>query len=181
MPIQGTVSRGRTGSGGASERRGRAARAARIGAALGAAALVALAGGCGSSKPSAHGTVVHISIKDFAVATSRTSLPSGEVTFDVDNAGPSTHEFHVVRTNLPGDALPLRPDGLSVNDQSAQLHSVGQVEAVKLGGHARLTLDLPPGHYVAYCNLEGHYLGGTFTQFEVTGSGTSHGSGEAHS
>jgi hypothetical protein len=168
------VSRGRTASGGASERRGRKARAVRIGAALSAAALVALAGGCGSSKPSARGTVVHIGIRDFAVATSRSTVPSGAVTFDVDNAGPSTHEFHVVRTDLPGDALPLRPDGLSVNDESAQLHSVGEVEEVRLDGHARLTLDLPPGHYVAYCNLEGHYLGGTYTQFDVTGPGTSH-------
>lgn len=167
--MQGTVSRGRTRSGGALECRGRAARAVRVAAALGAAALVALVGGCGSSKPSARGTVVHVHVKDFAVQASRSSVPSGDVTFDLDNAGPSTHEFHVVRTDLPGDALPLRPDGLSVNDQSAKLHSVGDVEEVKLGGHARLTLDLPPGHYVAYCNLEGHYLGGTWTQFDVTG------------
>ncbi|HZR15531.1 MAG TPA: cupredoxin domain-containing protein [Acidimicrobiia bacterium] len=161
------MSRGRTGTGGAPERRARAAR--RAVAALGVAAVVAVAGGCSSSSSKATGTVVDVRIRDFAMQPSRTSVPAGSVTFDVANAGPSTHEFHVVRTDLPGNALPLRPDGLSVNDQSAQLHSVGEVDEVKLDGHARLTLDLPPGHYVAYCNLEGHYLGGTYTQFDVSG------------
>jgi uncharacterized cupredoxin-like copper-binding protein len=84
----------------------------------------------------------------------------------VNNQAPITHEFVVVHTNLPADALPIGPDGLSVNED--WLSPVGELDEVTAGDTGLLPLDLPPGRYVFFCNLEGHYLGGMHGVLEVT-------------
>jgi uncharacterized cupredoxin-like copper-binding protein len=44
---------------------------------------------------------------------------------------------------------------------------MGSIEVVEAGDKATLKLNLPPGHYVLYCNLEGHYLGNMYATLEV--------------
>jgi uncharacterized cupredoxin-like copper-binding protein len=44
---------------------------------------------------------------------------------------------------------------------------LGSIEVLKLGESDDLTLRLPPGHYVLWCNLEGHYLGGMHASLDV--------------
>jgi uncharacterized cupredoxin-like copper-binding protein len=142
-------------------------------AALGAAASVAALGACGGSGDSAAsraGATVRVTVEDFNARESRTRVPAGPVTFDVHNRGPSTHEFVLARTDLPSGKLPLRPDGLSVNEDAAALHEVGSVDDLGLGNSRRVTVNLRPGHYVLYCNFEGHYLGGIHADLEVTGA-----------
>ena len=80
--------------------------------------------------------------------------------FRIENRGPSTHEFVVVRTDVPAGGLPLGPDGLRVDEDSPLLHHTGELDEVQLGSSGTLVLRLPPGHYALICNLEGHYLGG---------------------
>jgi uncharacterized cupredoxin-like copper-binding protein len=75
----------------------------------------------------------------------------------------------VVRTNLPADALPLGPDGLSVNED--WLDGVGELSDVGAGTVGTLPLALAPGRYVFFCNLDGHYLGGMHTVLEVSADG----------
>jgi uncharacterized cupredoxin-like copper-binding protein len=38
---------------------------------------------------------------------------------------------------------------------------------VKLDHTQDLSVDLKPGHYVLFCNLRGHFMGGMFTDLEV--------------
>jgi len=89
------------------------------------------------------------------------------VTFQVHNRGPSTHEFVVVRTGIAASRLPLKTDGLTINEESSALHPVGSVEELDIAHDHALRLHLKPGHYIIFCNLEGHYLGGMRASLDV--------------
>ena len=45
------------------------------------------------------------------VLPSSPTAPAGKVTLSVSNIGPTTHEFVVVRTDLPDGELPIGADG----------------------------------------------------------------------
>jgi uncharacterized cupredoxin-like copper-binding protein len=158
---------------GSEPERRRAARRAQSVAVAVAAAGIALVVGAGCFSGSASGPprpVVELSMRDFSVRLSRATVPAGPVAFDVSNAGPSTHEFKLVRTDVVASELPLDASGLAVDDESRALHRVGGIDTVALGGRHHLEIDLRPGRYVVYCNLEGHYLAGTYAQLDVVGS-----------
>jgi uncharacterized cupredoxin-like copper-binding protein len=72
----------------------------------------------------------------------------------------------VVRSGLPADGLPHGADGLSVDED--QVEVVDELGEVATRTTASLTLDLGPGHYVFFCNLEGHYLGGMHGALDVS-------------
>jgi uncharacterized cupredoxin-like copper-binding protein len=108
---------------------------------------------------------MHVTEKDFAI-TAQPTVAAGDVTFNVTNDGPATHEFVVVRTDLASDELPIASDGLSVDEDTLQ--GVGEISQVDFGTTESATLSLAPGHYVFFCNIEGHYLGGMHTELEVT-------------
>jgi uncharacterized cupredoxin-like copper-binding protein len=133
---------------------------------LGLLAAVAAAG-CTRGDAAPQGTRVEVHESDFKLTTSTVLVPAGLVTFRVHNSGPSTHEFNVDRTDVAADALPLRADGLSVNEDSKRLKNVGGADDIRMGATQDLTLNLAPGHYVLYCNLEGHYLGGMYAIVQV--------------
>ena len=108
-----------------------------------------------------------VTIRDFSIKASRPNVLSGDVVLHVHNVGPSTHEFNVDRTDLAGDALPLQSDGLTVNEDAPSLHRIDSIEQLDLGSRHDLTVKLKPGHYVLWCNLEGHYLGGMHYSLDV--------------
>lgn len=86
-------------------------------------------------------------------------LRAGRHTFAYINEGSVPHELLLFRTDLAGSSLPLRPDG-NVNEESPLLHSVADSgNATVPGGAASVPTKeaLAPGHYVAVCNLLGHY------------------------
>ena len=112
-------------------------------------------------------STVVVTLRDFRYRANVHVVPSGSVTFHVINQGPSTHEFNVDRTDLPDGSLPLRGDGLTVNEDSPQLHRIDSLNEIEYHSSADLTLDLKPGRYVLYCNLEGHYLGGMHVSLTV--------------
>jgi uncharacterized cupredoxin-like copper-binding protein len=150
------------------EREGRVDRRRRAAAvaALGLLAVVAAAG-CSRGDAAPRGTLVDVHEEDFKLTTETVLVPAGLVTFRVHNTGPSTHEFNVDRTGLAADALPLRADGLSANEDSKRLVNIGGMDGIRLDTTRLLTLRLTPGHYVLYCNLEGHYLGGMYAMVQV--------------
>ena len=131
--------------------------------AVAAVAALTLLGGC-SPAPAPTGTIIDVTEKDFAIEAPAT-VPSGDVTFSVTNHGPATHEFVVVRTDLSPDQLPIGADGLSADEEA--LTDVGEINQVNYGSTQTLHLSLPPGRYVFFCNLEGHYLGGMHTGLVV--------------
>ena len=136
--------------------------------------VVAVAGlsaglsGCASGGSSAQGTRVVVVEHDFGLAASPVSVPAGTVTLQVENRGPSTHELNVDETSAAPGALPLQANSLQVNEDSSQLKNVGSVGDVRVHTTQHLTLHLKPGHYVLFCNLEGHYLGGMHVALDVT-------------
>jgi uncharacterized cupredoxin-like copper-binding protein len=127
-----------------------------------AAALVPSCSG-GTSGPIDAQVVV--TITDFKIAPAGLSADPGDVRISVHNASPVTHEFVVVRSDLPADRLPLGSDGLSVDEE--QVDVVDELGEIATRDTADLTLDLAPGRYVFFCNLEGHYLGGMHATLEV--------------
>jgi uncharacterized cupredoxin-like copper-binding protein len=126
-------------------------------------ALLLLAG-CTDKTPV--GTPVDVTLRDFSMTPEQQTVRAGDVVFHVSNQAPVTHEFVVVRTDLPADGLPIGPDGLSVNEE--WLPGMGEIDEVPATDTGTLPLTLPPGHYVFFCNLEGHYLGGMHGVLEVT-------------
>jgi uncharacterized cupredoxin-like copper-binding protein len=103
----------------------------------------------------------------------RLSMPStlsaGHHTFAFTNKGSAAHELIVFRTDLPGGALPVKADG-SVDEEAAALHKVADSgNETKPGGSTSVpaTQAFAPGHYVAVCNLPGHYRQGMWLDLTV--------------
>jgi uncharacterized cupredoxin-like copper-binding protein len=126
-------------------------------------ALVLVA--CSPPAPSPSGPVFNVRIKDFKVLPSSDSAPAGLVTLNVSNSGPTTHEFVIVRTDLPDDGLPIGADGLRVDEDG--LEPVDEIEGIEDGTSGQVTVRLEPGRYVFFCNFEGHYLAGMNAAVEV--------------
>jgi uncharacterized cupredoxin-like copper-binding protein len=133
-----------------------------------AAAFVVLAS-CSGAGETPSGPVVDVTLKDFSIHASTPSVKAGPVVLNVYNQGPATHEFVVVRTDLPADRLPIAADGLSVDEDV--LARVGEISEVNISTSEALDLRLSPGRYVFFCNLEGHYLGGMRLALVVSGDG----------
>ena len=104
-------------------------------------------------------------LSDFEIELDGTTIAAGEVVLDLLNQGPTVHELVITRTEFAADALPLRADNITVDE--ALLDNVAADEFVDLDATDRLTLELEPGSYVLYCNLEGHYAGGMHVALEV--------------
>jgi hypothetical protein len=129
------------------------------------AGLVLLAAGCGtSSGPTADGAVVNVTERDFGISIP-SRLPAGPVVLHVHNDGPDAHELIVVR--LGGRALPIRADGMTVNEEALEPSIVGSLEPGRAGSTRNLAFKLAPGRYEVMCNMEGHYMGGMHRRFVV--------------
>jgi len=143
--------------------RSRSARLAGVGV---LASLSLLAGGCGSNAHAPKGaTLVGINERDYHIGAQRQDLRAGLVDFAVDNHGPDAHELIVVRAQ--GAQLPLRTDGLTVNEEALQHDEAGSLEPGQPGGVRHLLLRLAPGRYVLFCNMSGHFMGGMHTELVV--------------
>lgn len=127
-------------------------------------ALVLVA--CSPPTTGPSGPVFDVKIRDFRILPSSDSAPDGVVTLNVSNTGPTTHEFVVVRTDLPYEDLPIGIDGLSVDEDG--LEPVDEIEGIEDGTSGQVTVRLEPGRYVFFCNFEGHYLAGMNAAVEVT-------------
>jgi uncharacterized cupredoxin-like copper-binding protein len=129
------------------------------------ALLSVLAGGCGSAtRPPTASNAVGITERDFHISTPAT-LSAGEVAFTVHNKGPDRHEFIVARVS--SSTLPLRADGLTVDEEALQKSEVGELEPGEPGAIRTLRLKLAPGRYVFFCNMAGHFLGGMHEEVVV--------------
>jgi uncharacterized cupredoxin-like copper-binding protein len=118
-------------------------------------------------EPTPRGTPVNLLLEDFKVREDAAVVPAGTVSFRILNQGPTTHEVNVVRTDHDPDKLPLQRDGLTVNEDASGMEFLDDAEGLDIDDRKTLVLDLAPGHYVLYCNLEGHYLGGMYAALTV--------------
>jgi hypothetical protein len=107
---------------------------------------------------------VSVSERDFHISAPK-RVPAGEVRLTVHNRGPDTHELIVVRRG--NRRLPLRADGLTVNEEALHRSIVTTVEGYDPGGERQVRLNLRPGRYELFCNMAGHYLGGMHAELVV--------------
>lgn len=111
---------------------------------------------------------VVVKTTNFRVSMPQT-LRAGRHTFAYTNEGSVPHEVLLFRTGLAGNSLPTRSDG-TVDEQSSLLHNVADSgnETAPGGYEAVPTKEaLAPGHYVALCNLPGHYRLGMWLNVTV--------------
>jgi uncharacterized cupredoxin-like copper-binding protein len=128
-------------------------------------AAAALGGGCGgSAHHAATASLVNVVERDFHISAP-VYVRAGEVHFAIHNQGPDRHELIVVRED--GTHLPLRTDGLTVNEERLKPVTAGGIEPSPPLAVRGLSLHLPPGRYVLFCNMFGHYLGGMHTEIVV--------------
>jgi uncharacterized cupredoxin-like copper-binding protein len=99
-----------------------------------------------------------VRLANFRIAAPR-SVGHGRIRFEITGVGPSMHEMVITRTGLAADDLPRNPDG-TVTEHDRRVHEVDEAEGIDIGDHRDLDVTLSPGHYVLYCNMEGHYGAG---------------------
>ena len=109
---------------------------------------------------------VGATVEDFAISLDATQVAAGDVTFNIHNDGPSTHEFVVVKSDLASDALPLNAEGNEVDE--SQVEPVDEAENIAAGTDASFTATLDPGSYVVICNITSHYGAGMHTALTVS-------------
>lgn len=126
-------------------------------------AIAATSCGGSGSAGSATGDVT-VTMKDFSITTSAASFPAGDITFGIQNDGPSAHEFVILRTDDAPDALPVE-NGEIPEDQ---VDLVDEAEDIAPGTGTSLGANLTAGSYVLVCNLPSHYAAGMHAAFTVT-------------
>ena len=137
--------------------------------AVGFAAAAALPlSGCGVATRAGAQTPargVAVTERDFHISAPK-ALAAGNVRLNLYNAGPDQHELLVARVG--GNAsLPLRGDGLTVDEERIQAATLVTLEPGAPGLRREVDLHLTPGRYVLFCNMSGHYLGGMHTDLVV--------------
>jgi len=147
-------------------------RAARLGRPRRALACVALAAGvlvagCGSgaSGSATASAQVNVTERDFHIGLSASAVRAGTVRLHIHNAGPDDHELIVAPQRSSG--LQLRSDGFTVNEEAIASSEPGSIEPQQPGGTENLVVDLKPGRYTLFCNMEGHYMAGMHTTLVV--------------
>jgi uncharacterized cupredoxin-like copper-binding protein len=120
----------------------------------------------GSSHEAMRAPTVHVQERDFRITVAPARVHAGTVRLVLHNNGPDTHELLIVRTSR--GELPIRSDGLTVNEAALDRETVGTVEGKEPGSTEELLLHLKPGRYELFCNMAGHYLGGMRADLVVT-------------
>jgi plastocyanin len=107
--------------------------------------------------------------KDFDITLGSSSASSGDVTFNVENNGPSTHEFVVFKTDLAEGSLPTKKENgaVIVDEEGTGVTHIDEIEDLAKGDSQDLTVNLKPGKYVVLCNLPTHYQLGMHAAFTV--------------
>ena len=115
-------------------------------------------------------TEAGMELREFVIAPNRTRARPGTVIFKVHNAGELTHQFLVIRSDLPIAELPRKPGNAGADE--TQLDVVGRIDAIPSGESGEVSVPVAAGKYVLICNLFGagtsHYLSGMYNSFEVT-------------
>jgi len=127
------------------------------------------------SQPAHTGTIVHVTLKDFSVQPNQKTAKAGWITFQAVNAGTSTHELVILRTDLNPANLPRIAEkdnkgtitGHIVNEEHAAVEPIDEIEEFPAGTRKEKKVLLDPGRYVLLCNVPEHYDKGMYASFVV--------------
>ena len=133
-------------------------------AVVGAFAFIASACGSGGGDPEGD---VRVTLSDYSIEVSTTTVPAGETEFVATNEGPSTHEYEIFSVPDDAKADDLFVNGSTADTEAAGLELVDEVEDVAPSTSAKLTVSLDPGTYALICNLPDHYGKGMHATFTV--------------
>ena len=103
-------------------------------------------------------TVVNVTQNsDFSITMDQDSIPSGEVTFNIQNNHALAHEFVVMRSDLEVFDLKLRE--FTIDPTQAGVEFIGQLTQAENppGEAASLTVSLAPGRHLVSCLADSHY------------------------
>ena len=128
---------------------------------MAAPVLLAVAG-CGGTSHRAL-PVLSITERDFHI-TAPHVVPAGAVRLVLTNKGPVSHELLIVHA-MHG-ALPIRPDGFTIDEDVLQRRLVFAIGAAGPGVRD-FVVRLPPGRYIVLCNMAGHAASGMQTSFRA--------------
>jgi uncharacterized cupredoxin-like copper-binding protein len=124
-----------------------------------------LAVGCGSAQKTGPGrAVVAITERDFKISAPA-KVAAGTTVLRAVNRGPDEHELIVAKIGAQG--LPMRTDGLTLDEEALQHSEAGALEPGAPGSQRDLEVKLTPGRYVFFCNMAGHYMGGMHAEVVV--------------
>lgn len=108
--------------------------------------------------------LVSVTERDFHIAATPNHVPSGDIHLVVQNEGPDTHELIVVRSR---SRLPLRLDGLTVDEAKLSAVTVASLDGAGPGSKESVHLRLSRGRYELFCNMAGHFMAGMHAELVV--------------
>jgi uncharacterized cupredoxin-like copper-binding protein len=112
------------------------------------------------------GTQVAVALDDYSIEPSGRVVPTGDITFSVENVGATEHEMVVIRTDLDPADIPV--ENHEANEEAPGMTPMGEVEDVQPGASTELKLTLEPGSYILLCNIAKHFERGMVTEFQVS-------------
>lgn len=144
--------------------------------ALAAVGSVILLGACTKASPTptpkaptANNAVVTVTMDEWHLTPSVSSVPAGKVTFLAVGRGAEDHEVVIIKTDRPASSMVVKTETGKV-DEAASGENVGEVE-VEAGATEAATFNLTAGHYALICNIADatakHYAKGMFADFTV--------------
>lgn len=96
---------------------------------------------------------------------STTTVPAGEVTFNVTNSSQETVHEMVVFPYRDGEKIPFSSKDAKIDeDMAGHLGEVSELDPAKGGA---LKISLKPGKYILTCNIPGHYMNGMWAILTV--------------
>ena len=139
-----------------------------------AGSILALCAGCNSGDDGGGGNVLTVKAVEYSYSLSG-DLKGGVVTFAVENAGGTIHEFAFGSVE-PGHSTDEIIAAVETGEDLPWLEDLGGVPVMSAGQKGKLTRELDPGKYVFLCfipNAEGqpHAALGMIETFEITGEG----------
>ena len=116
-------------------------------------------------KTEAPGSSLEVTVSEFKLELSSTTVAAGDVSITGVTAGTIEHEIIIIRSDLDSSELPL-VDGRVPEDEVDMVDEISEFAA---GTSATQTFNLTPGRYVLIGNLPAHYTSGMHHVLEVSG------------
>lgn len=114
------------------------------------------------------GTSIGISLKEYSVGVSATTLTPGIKTLQITNDGTIPHELLAFRSDLAPSAYPIDPATGDISEDGPGISKVSDGDNLDPNGNQVRSIDLSqPGTYTFICNLRGHFKAGMVTTITV--------------
>jgi uncharacterized cupredoxin-like copper-binding protein len=113
---------------------------------------------------------VAVTLNQWSITPSTTTIPAGRVSFNVKNEGTIAHELVVLQTDTAAADFPISSFEGETNrfDEDAAGKNLGETGDMEAGTTKSLVISLPAGHYALFCNLPVHYGLGMHLDFTVS-------------